>query len=139
MSTRETFYVAVGAVVAVVGGAVGEDVLVADGVVDLGEVVGELASKDGAEAEAASHGSEGFELVLGLEVVEVTDASAHAGASVHLVKEGAGADGEDGDILTALTLARILSRVSLEKVSRPVPMRMMYLRPSMRLTRSSVS
>ena len=39
----------------------------------------------------------------------------------------------------ALILASILSRVSLEKVSRPVPMRMMYLRPSMRLTRSSVS
>ena len=39
----------------------------------------------------------------------------------------------------ALTLARILSRVSLEKVSRPVPMRMMYLRPSMRLVRSRVS
>ena len=34
----------------------------------------------------------------------------------------------------ALTLARILSRVSLEKVSRPEPMRMMYLRPSMRET-----
>ena len=39
----------------------------------------------------------------------------------------------------ALTLARILSRVSLEKVSRPEPMRMMYLRPSMRLMRSRVS
>ena len=38
-----------------------------------------------------------------------------------------------------LTLARILSRVSLEKVSRPEPMRMMYLRPSMRLQRSRVS
>ena len=38
-----------------------------------------------------------------------------------------------------LTLARILSRVSLEKVSRPEPMRMMYLRPSMRETRSRVS
>ena len=34
----------------------------------------------------------------------------------------------------ALILARILSRVSLEKVSRPEPMRMMYLRPSMRLS-----
>ncbi len=32
-----------------------------------------------------------------------------------------------------LTLARILSSVSREKVSRPVPMRMMYLRPSIRL------
>jgi len=39
----------------------------------------------------------------------------------------------------AFTLARILSRVSLEKVSRPEEMRMMYLRPSMRLQRSRVS
>ena len=33
----------------------------------------------------------------------------------------------------AFTFFRILSRVILEKVSRPEAMRMMYLRPSMRL------
>ena len=40
---------------------------------------------------------------------------------------------------TVLILASILSSVSFENVSRPEPMRMMYLRPSMRLVRSSVS
>ena len=38
-----------------------------------------------------------------------------------------------------LTLSRILSRVILEKVSRPEAMRMMYFWPSMRLSRSSPS
>ena len=92
------FDLTVGAVVAVVGGAVGEDVLVADGVVDGGEDVGEFALEEGAEAQAAGHGGEGLELVLGLEVVEVADAGVHAGAGVHLVEQRAGADGEDGDV-----------------------------------------
>ena len=39
------------------------------------EDVGEFALEDGGEAEAAGHRGEGFELVLGLEVVEVADAA----------------------------------------------------------------
>ena len=73
---------AVAAVVLVVGGAVGEDVLVADGVVDLAEDVGERALEHGVEARASGHGGEGLELVLGLEVVHFADAGAHAGACV---------------------------------------------------------
>ena len=57
---QEDFDLAVGAVVLVVGGAIGEDVLVADGLVDLGEDVGELALEDGGEAEAAGHPGEGL-------------------------------------------------------------------------------
>ena len=72
---EEDFDVAVTAVVFGVGGAVGEDVLVADGVVDLGEDVRECALEDGAEAHAAGHGGEGVELVLGLEVIHLADAT----------------------------------------------------------------
>ncbi len=93
------FDAAVGAVVLGVGGAVGEDVLVADGLVDLAEDVGEFALEDGCEVEAAGHLGEGFELVLGLEVVEVADgAFPAAAAALHFVDEGAGADREDGDV-----------------------------------------
>ncbi len=96
---QEDLDLAVAAVVFVVGGAVGEDVLVADGVVDLGEDVGERALEERAEAHAASHGGEGLELVLGLKVVHLADAAPHAAAArSHLVDEGAGADGEDGDV-----------------------------------------
>ena len=94
--------VAVAAVVLVVGGAVGEDVLVADGVVDLGEDVGERALEHGGKVEASGHGGEGFELVLCLEVVHFADAGTHAAAGVHLIDKGAGADGEDGGVLAGL-------------------------------------
>ena len=124
----------------VVGGAVGEDVLVADGVVDRGEVSGSSPWKSGAEAHAAGHGGEGLELVLGLEVVDVADAGAHAASPPFIsLSEAPVPMVKMVTLGVALILARILSRVSLEKVSRPVPMRMMYLRPSMRLVRSSVS
>lgn len=89
---EEDLDLAIGAVALVVGGAVGEDVLVADGLVDLGEDVGELALEDGGEAEAAGHGGEGPHLVLGLEVVEL----AWAAAGAEFVEHGSGADGEDG-------------------------------------------
>ena len=96
---------AVAAVVFVVGGAIGEDVLVADGVIDLGEDVGECSLEHGAEAEASGHGGEGFELVLGLKIVHLADARAHtATTAAHLVDEGAGADGEDGGVLAGLDL-----------------------------------
>lgn len=57
---QKNFDLAVGAVVLVVGGAVGEDVLVADGLVDLGEDVREFALEDGGEAEATGHPGEGL-------------------------------------------------------------------------------
>jgi len=65
---------AIAAVIFVVGGAVGEDVLVADGVVDLVEDVGECTLKERVEVEAAGHLGEGAELVFGLEIVEALDA-----------------------------------------------------------------
>ena len=101
---EEDFDFAVAAVVVGVGGTVGENVLVADGFVDPVEDVGELALEDGAEAEAAGHGGEGLQLILGLEIVHIAHAAAaseaHAGSSAaaHLVDKGAGADGEDGDV-----------------------------------------
>ena len=57
---QQDFDLAVGAIVFVVRWAIGEDVLVADGVVDLGEDVREFALKDWTEAHAARHGSEGL-------------------------------------------------------------------------------
>lgn len=57
---EEDLDLAVAAVVLVVGGAVGEDVLVADGLVDLAEDVGKLALEDGGEAEAAGHSRKGL-------------------------------------------------------------------------------
>ncbi len=101
---QKNFDLAVGAVVLVVGGAVGEDVLVADGLVDLGEDVGELALEDGGEAEAAGHPGKGLHLVLGLEVVEF----AWTAAAAHLVQHGSGADGEDGDVWSALNFGEDL-------------------------------
>ena len=97
---EEDFDLAVGAVVFVVGGAVGEDVLVADGVVDLGEDVGERALEEGAEAEAAGHGGEGVQLVLGLEVVHVARCRRPCRRRPPYISlsESAGADGEDGDV-----------------------------------------
>ena len=101
---EEDFDFAIAAVVVWVGGTVGENVLVADGFVDPVEDVGELALEDGAEAEATSHGGEGLQLILGLEIVHIAHAAAaseaHAGSSAaaHLVDKGAGADGEDGDV-----------------------------------------
>ena len=52
---QEDFDVAVAAVVFVVGGAVGEDVLVADGVVDMGEDLRERALEQGGKVETSSH------------------------------------------------------------------------------------
>ena len=92
------FDATVAAVVGRVGGAVGDDVLVADGLVDLAEDVGEFALEDGGVVEAAGHLGEGFKLVLGLEVVEVADGAAAATAALHLVDKGAGSDREDGDV-----------------------------------------
>ena len=57
---EEDLDVAVAAVIFVVRGAVGEDVLVADGVVDCGEDVGQCALEERTEAHAASHGGEGL-------------------------------------------------------------------------------
>jgi hypothetical protein len=101
---------AIATVVLVVGGAVGEDVLVADGVVDLGEDVGERALEHWVKAHAAGHCGEGVELILGLEVVHIGDGCAHAAtsAAVHLVKESAGADGKDGDVLGGFDLGENL-------------------------------
>ena len=103
------FDLAVAAVVAVVGGAVGEDVLVADGVINLREDVGQLALEDGAKAHAAGHGGEGLELVLGLEIVELAHGGAAThGAAAHFVDEGSGTDGEDGDVGGGLDLGENL-------------------------------
>ena len=90
---QDDFDLAIGAVVRRVGGAVGKQVLVADGVVDLGKVVGHLALEDGREAEASGHCCEGSELVLGLQVVEFANP-----ATSKLVEHRAGADAEDGDV-----------------------------------------
>src|ERR1700722_3399793 len=78
---KQYLNVAVGAVVLVVGGLVGEDVLVADGVVDGGEDVGQLALEHGVEVEAAGHLGEGLELVLGLKRVDVAKAAASESAA----------------------------------------------------------
>jgi len=63
---EEDFYFAIAPVVFRVGGTVGENVLIANGVVDRTEDVGEFALEDGSEAEAAGHQGEGVELVLSL-------------------------------------------------------------------------
>ncbi len=90
---QDDFDLAIGAVVRRVGGAVSKQVLVADGVVDLGKVIGHFALEDGREAEASGHCCEGSELVLGLQVVEFANPAASK-----LVEHRAGADGEDGDV-----------------------------------------
>ena len=102
------FDLAVGPVVAIVGGAVGDDVLVADGVVDLGEDVGEFSLKDWGEVHASSHLGEGFELVLSLEVVQTLDTGSHAHATAgvdHFLKERPRGDGEDGDVGSGFDLS----------------------------------
>ena len=91
---QENLDFAIGAVVLVVGGAVSEDVLVADGLVDLRKDVGEFALEDGSEAETTGHPSEGLHLVLSLEVVEL----AWATASSEFVEKRSSADGKDGDV-----------------------------------------
>jgi hypothetical protein len=106
---QEDLDLAVAAVVLVVGGTVGEDVLVADGVVDLGEDVGERALEHRVEAEAAGHCGEGVELILRLEVVEVAYAAAHsATAAGYFVDQRTGADGKDGDVGGGLDLGEDL-------------------------------
>ena len=73
------------------------------------KIVGQLALEDGAEAEASGHGGEGVQLVLGLEVVQVAHGAAHAASAArHLVDEGAGADGEDGDVRRGFDLGEDL-------------------------------
>ena len=101
---QEDLDLAVAAVVFVVGGAVGEDVLVADGVIDLAEDVGERALEEWAEAQASGHRGEGVELVLCLEIVHLADAAAGS----HLIEERSGADGEDGDVWSRLDLGEDL-------------------------------
>ena len=88
---------AVAAVVFVVGGPIGEDVLVADGVIDRGEDIGQGALEEGTEAHAAGHGGEGLELVLGLKIIHLANAAAHAATTPsHFIDESAGANGEYG-------------------------------------------
>ena len=88
---------AVAAVVFVVGGAIGQNVLVADRVIDSGEDVGQGALEEGTEAHAAGHGGEGLELVLGLKIIHLAHAAAHAATTPsHFVDQSAGANGEYG-------------------------------------------
>jgi len=102
---------AIGSIVFVIGGAVGEDVLVTDGLVDLGEDVGEFALEDGSEAETAGHPGEGLHLVLSLEVVEL----ARAAATAHFVEERSGADGEDCDVRGVFDLGEDLVEGNLRE------------------------
>ena len=105
---EEDFDLAVGAVVLVIGGTIGEDVLVADGVVDGGEDIGECALEERVEGKTAGHGRESFHLVFSLEVVEALDA-AHGSAGVsNFADEGTGTDGEDGDVGGGLDLGENL-------------------------------
>ncbi len=97
---QEDFDLAVGSVVLVVGGAVGEDVLITDGVVDRAEDVGKFTLEDWGEAEAASHRRESPELVLGLQVVEL----ARSATPAQFVEHGSGADGKNGDVLCSFDL-----------------------------------
>ncbi len=101
---QKNFDLTIAAIVFGVGGAVGEDVLVADGVVDRAEDVGELALEDGSEAEATGHRGKGPELVLSLQVVEL----ARATAAAHLVEHGSGADGKDSDVFCGFDLGEHL-------------------------------
>ncbi len=71
---QKDFDLAVGAVVFGVGGTVGQDVLVADGVVDLAEDVGQRTLEERGEVKAACHVGEGLELILSLEVVHLANA-----------------------------------------------------------------
>jgi len=106
---QEDLDLAVTAVVFGVGGAVGEDVFVADGVVDLAEDVGERALEERIEAHTTGQCGEGVHLVLRLKVVHIGDPSAHASAAfAHLVDERARADGEDGDVGAGLDLGEDL-------------------------------
>jgi hypothetical protein len=105
---EQDFDLAIGAVIFGVGGAVGEDVLVADGVADGGEDVGERSLEHRVEAETTRHGGEGAHLVLSLEVVHAAD-GAHAAACVgQLADERAGANGEDGDVGSGFDLGEDL-------------------------------
>ena len=95
---KQNFDLAIGAVVFGVGGTVGEDVFVADGVADGGEDVGERSLEHRVEAEPPGHGGEGAHLVFSLEVVHAAN-RAHAAACVgQLADECAGANGEDRDV-----------------------------------------
>jgi len=99
---------AIRAVILVVCGAIGEEVLISDGVVDLAEDVGKRSLEHWVEAEAASHGGEGAHLVFSLEVVHAGD-GAHSAAGVgEFADEGTGTDGEDGDIGSGLDLGEDL-------------------------------
>ena len=83
---EEDFDVAIAAVVLVIGGAVGEDVLVADGIVDCTEDLRQRTLEHWAKAHASGECREGLELILGLEVIEFTDSGPHAATTAgHLV------------------------------------------------------
>jgi len=99
---------AIGTIVLVVGGAIGQDILVANRIVDLTEDIRQGPLEHGVEAESPGHLCEGPHLVFGLQIVHAGDRS-HASTCVgQFADESACADGEDGDVGSGLDLGQHL-------------------------------
>jgi hypothetical protein len=126
---------AIGAVLLGVGGVVDQFVFGADVLVDLEKMSGISRRKAREVARAAGQAGKVFIWLSACSMVMLSPLRMTAASW----RESAGGDGVDGDVLRRLHLLENLVQRELGERVAPEAMRMMYLRPSMRSSRSSPS